>query len=171
MENNNLNLTEKQEFELMYKFFMHYRSLSDDEKMAYALHGNDIDSRTQMFAFVSDMRGYNAFPTVVEDVEYDNLENALELYHGWKDSEHAKNFLSDFNYHIGRGAYGSGFYLTESRDNADYFTQNNVSKTYSRDRVMPLKIVTTNGIDSQTLYRLCYKMETGKTIKPKRFVH
>ena len=154
----------QQELEMMLKFYLQYIKLSPTEKDSYSDHNNDTDVRTMLYMFVSSLRGYDMKPEIVDAETYEKLEHSLELYHGWKETFHAKNFLESDDYHIGKGAYGSGFYCTESRENGVYFTQSHSQKTYSKSRVMPLKITTENGIDSKLLYKLCYKMETGQKI-------
>ena len=63
-----------------------------------------------MFAFIIEYKQKNGFPTILEDKEYEKL-NEEEIYHGFTEYDYGAETLMHWKYHYGLG-YTNGLYFT-----------------------------------------------------------
>lgn len=77
----------------------------------------------QVFAFATDLVHNNAFPEVVSDKAYKNL-NSTPLYRGVNSIDKHANLLVDYDYHYGDGLYATGIYASKSLKEAMEYAKN-----------------------------------------------
>lgn len=65
---------------------------------------NDVHFRDapQVFRFMVELFGFNAFPQIVKNKDFGKI-NSHVLYRGVRDIKHAQNLLNDDDYHFGMG--------------------------------------------------------------------
>lgn len=168
MKNNN-------ELDLCYKYFVDRLK----EKSKHSFHGCELDVcenlndyKSLLYYYLSDKRGFSAFPKIMSDEDYLTVDNnhknlfnlkGNEYYHGFEEMEYGANFLWDWYYHYGEGDYGNGFYMTSDLDMAMHFTKKMFSNTKkAKERVLKAKILSDNCIPYSELTELNYFLVLGE---------
>lgn len=134
--------------ELTYEF---YKSLSRedlDQKNQYFTGeaGNENNVLGRLFEYTSGLFDRNGFPEVLPD-KYWECVNEPVYYHGFKDYDFGANILNHFNYHMGIGVSGNGFYLTKNYNQAYNYTlpaynpfDNNPKDSRDSGKVLSVKL-------------------------------
>ena len=116
MEPNNL--------ELMFKYITEYKDRwfndPDGDMKSFDDWGNKLDPKTELYAYVAALYGYNRFPNIVKDSDFESIQ-ATKIYHGLENHQHGANYLWDPVYHMGKGNFGSGMYFSTDYEDARSF--------------------------------------------------
>ena len=141
-----VDMTQEQELTAMYEY---YKALMNNPKVSKENtvfmpdkkevdeFGNLKNVDNMFYAFMVHLRGYNGFPKVVNDSDYEKY-NSTELYHGFLRFHHAASLLSHWNYHYGFG-FASGFYATDKKWHASEYTTI-LGLFENEDKVMKFKL-------------------------------
>ena len=154
------------ELEIIYNYFENMYNAFDSESYHkgsfYDEEGNDKIGEEQLLYFLSELRGFNAFPSVLSGNDYNNSENEV-FYHGFDELGYVTKFFDKFKYHFGAGNYGGGFYVTSGKENALNYTGSSFFKDFNHNRVCEIKLKNeAKGIKFSNLLTLSAYLEHGK---------
>ena len=115
--------SEPSKLELVYDYFNYYQEFYYDKDNMISVKdewGNRREPKIELYAFVSSLYGYNGFPKILKDNDFEHVKKQL-LYHGTDKHEFAANYLWDPVFHMGYGNYGSGMYFSSDFNDARSF--------------------------------------------------
>ena len=89
-------------------------------RMYYDERGNHFTPQMRMYNYILAVRGFMGFPIVLKTKEYEEIKK-YEVFHGFKSFDHASQFLTDFNYHLGY-ANALGTFFSDKTIEAERYT-------------------------------------------------
>ena len=160
--------------ELIYMYYLLQKKEIEQELNSVMMKdekGNKQRISDRVYQFLQDYYAGTVSPMVLSNEEYDSLQNEFNrmkrtpLYHGFRTMWHAANFLWDHNKHYGSGIYGSGFYMSDSKDEALEYTE--VGFEQNPSKIVEMKLLTNENfiIDYSTLKFLTEEVCEGDNYK------
>ena len=142
------NMTFKERLDFVYSYFKSKyteKNIQQEKDQGYNEEYYTVqDPLKFVFGFAIDAMGYNGFPVVLKDEDWEKIDG-VTYYHGYEEYAHGANFLNDAKYHYGDGrlfdgTLTNGFYLTKNKYIAKLYTKPAGDRPSDSDRVLPVKL-------------------------------
>lgn len=155
------------EFQNLLVFNNFLKFVKRERQISNILTSSNIDKvNGAFFDFVIDFCGFNGFPQIVSDKEYEKIKNvsghkissnessineeSSEYFRGQPKYDFHANLLCDFNYHHGRGIICNGIYATSKKSYALAYCSRD-AKNFDENKIMKFKLASQNFVKDTTL--------------------